>query len=231
MFPVRAAEGSWWWSGSGASCAAACRWSGSVNPGGVDDAFVAFFGRHAPRLRAAVFAWSGDWHLADDVVQEVMVLVRHHWDRYDRLDVLMYRLARQQLSRYRRGPDGSGSRRRLPLDELPEGFEPAAVPPYRPDLETHLDLLDAVRRLPHRQREVIVLTELCDLDQATVGEILGISPSTVKTHKTRGLRSLQAWMAPRLAAAGEATGGSRPQPGCGTAGKAGPGLPGGGEPR
>ncbi|MFC8845756.1 MULTISPECIES: RNA polymerase sigma factor [unclassified Micromonospora] len=64
-----------------------------------------------------------------------------------------------------------------------------------------MDLLAALRRLPTRQREVVVLTELCDLDQSAAAEILGISVSALKTHKARGLRTLQERLAGRLTGA------------------------------
>jgi RNA polymerase sigma-70 factor (sigma-E family) len=54
------------------------------------------------------------------------------------------------------------------------------------------ELLAAVRRLPTRQRECVVLRYLLDADTAETSELLGISQGSVKTHLHRALESLEA---------------------------------------
>jgi RNA polymerase sigma-70 factor (sigma-E family) len=51
-------------------------------------------------------------------------------------------------------------------------------------------LVAALRRLPRRQREVLVLRYYADLDVAEVAATLGISPSAVRSTATRGLAAL-----------------------------------------
>jgi RNA polymerase sigma-70 factor (sigma-E family) len=51
-------------------------------------------------------------------------------------------------------------------------------------------LFDAVRRLPTRQRQVLVLRYYEELSVAAVAELLGCSTGSVKTHAHRGLRAL-----------------------------------------
>ena len=51
-------------------------------------------------------------------------------------------------------------------------------------------LFDAVRRLPTRQRQVLVLRYYEELSVAAVAELLGCSTGSVKTHAYRGLRAL-----------------------------------------
>ena len=50
----------------------------------------------------------------------------------------------------------------------------------------------ALRGLPDRQREVLVLRYWLDLGEAEIAEVLGIAPGTVKTHARRGLDALAA---------------------------------------
>jgi RNA polymerase sigma-70 factor (ECF subfamily) len=64
------------------------------------------------------------------------------------------------------------------------------APNDRLDVETLVDLDRAVRALPQRQREAVVLYYLLDLDVATVAELLGVSPGTVKTALARGREKL-----------------------------------------
>jgi RNA polymerase sigma factor (sigma-70 family) len=49
----------------------------------------------------------------------------------------------------------------------------------------------ALRRLPVRQRQVIALRLLLDLDTATTSEMLGMSNGTVDTHLHRGITALR----------------------------------------
>jgi RNA polymerase sigma-70 factor (sigma-E family) len=51
-------------------------------------------------------------------------------------------------------------------------------------------VFDAVRRLPTRQRQVLVLRYYEELSVAAVAELLGCSTGSVKTHAYRGLRAL-----------------------------------------
>ena len=53
------------------------------------------------------------------------------------------------------------------------------------------DLVAAVRRLPPRQREVVVLRYLLDLDTATTARSLGIAPGTVAAHLHHAIAALR----------------------------------------
>lgn len=59
------------------------------------------------------------------------------------------------------------------------------------DLAFDSSLVTALRRLPVRQREVIALRLLLDLDTSTTAEMLGISSSTVTTHLHRAIGALR----------------------------------------
>jgi RNA polymerase sigma-70 factor (sigma-E family) len=78
--------------------------------------------------------------------------------------------------------------------------EPAPPVPGGPD-EVTLDRLaqtavvQALRRLPRRQREVLVLRYYADLSEAAVADTLGISTGSVKAYASRGLDRLAQAMA------------------------------------
>jgi RNA polymerase sigma factor (sigma-70 family) len=85
----------------------------------------------------------------------------------------------------------------LALDQLRRGPAPAA--PSRsvePDLsvERRIDLVRAVRRLPRRQREVVLLRYVGDRSEREVAEVLGISAGSVKQHASRGLAALRRYL-------------------------------------
>lgn len=56
--------------------------------------------------------------------------------------------------------------------------------------DDHAAVLAALRGLPDRQREVLVLRYWMDLSEAEIASTLGISAGTVKTHAHRGLEAL-----------------------------------------
>ena len=51
-------------------------------------------------------------------------------------------------------------------------------------------VLEAMRSLPDRQRDVLVLRYWLDLSEAEIAETLDISAGTVKTHASRGMDAL-----------------------------------------
>lgn len=59
------------------------------------------------------------------------------------------------------------------------------------DLALDSSLVAALRRLPVRQRQVVALRLLLDLDTATTAEMLGMSASTVATHLQRAVAALR----------------------------------------
>lgn len=55
-------------------------------------------------------------------------------------------------------------------------------------------MISALRRLPKRQSEVLMLRFYNDLSEAEIAETLDISTGSVKTHTSRGLASLRAFL-------------------------------------
>lgn len=79
-----------------------------------------------------------------------------------------------------------------PLDELPSGSEPRtadAAAAAMANLATDA-LVEAIWQLPPAQAEVILLRVLADLDNETVGRIVGRSPGAVRIAAHRGLHTL-----------------------------------------
>ena len=60
--------------------------------------------------------------------------------------------------------------------------------------ERRAEVLDALRALPDRQREVLALRYYLDLSEADIAETLGISRGAVKSHASRGVAALRAQM-------------------------------------
>jgi len=62
------------------------------------------------------------------------------------------------------------------------------------DLTVRANVVEALRTLPRRQQEVVVLRYIVDLPEAEVGRILGMSMGTVKTHLHRAMPRLRTHM-------------------------------------
>lgn len=59
------------------------------------------------------------------------------------------------------------------------------------NVELRLDLQDALRALPRRQREVVALRFLADFSERATAAALAIDIGTVKSHASRGLSRLR----------------------------------------
>lgn len=57
-------------------------------------------------------------------------------------------------------------------------------------LDTHMVVIQALRRLPDHQREVIALHYLADLDVVDIATTLGVAVGTVKSRLSRGREAL-----------------------------------------
>lgn len=80
-------------------------------------------------------------------------------------------------------------RRHLRSVEPPPTAPPADGPAMRSDSTRRM--IEALRNLPVRQREVLVLRYYAELSEAEIADTLGITAGTVKTHAHRGLAALE----------------------------------------
>ena len=167
---------------------AATRETGACVDGGREQDFRAFVTARSPALlRTAYLLGGGDWGLAEDLLQVALVKTYVAWDRIeDRAAVEAYvrrTLATTATSWWRRRSHGERATAVLPDST-------------GPDRTGEVDERDAlwllVRRLPARQRAVVVLRFYEDLSEAETARTLGVSTGTVKSHTSRAVRTLRA---------------------------------------
>src|ERR1700733_10697708 len=146
------------------------------NLGGFDEAFESLY-RLAYRVAFRILGDRGD---AEDVAQEALARAAVRWSRLkDRPEGWVTRVASNlAIDRSRR------RKRPAPLLTGPVGV-------VDPHLGERGDLVVALRRLPRRQREAVVLRYLADLSEAQVSLEMGCSVGAVKSHGSRGLRTLR----------------------------------------
>lgn len=126
---------------------------------------------------------TGDRQLAEDLVAEAFTRAWMSWPKVRRHPSPQAWIVRTALNLH-----VSWWRRRRREVALARHDTMASVSQY-PGLDS--SLVTALRRLPSRQREVIVLRLLLDLDTATTAQTLGMPAGTVASHLHRGLAALR----------------------------------------
>jgi DNA-directed RNA polymerase specialized sigma24 family protein len=137
--------------------------------------FESFVARAEPRLKQAFVARYGRTD-GVEATSEALAYAWEHWHRVSLMDNpegYLYRVGRSRTRRIRR---------RTPT-------LPPVSPSTMPDVEPGLPA--AMARLPERQRVAVVLVHGLGWKLREVGDLLGISISTVQNHVERGLKSLQ----------------------------------------
>jgi RNA polymerase sigma factor (sigma-70 family) len=149
----------------------------------------------APAHRAAVLLGAGAD--ADDVVQEALVKAYRQLSRYrGESGFKPWLLAivaneTRNLHRSRRRRDGlmlRAAAREEPEPVSPDPAESAMA------TERRQQLLDQLRRLDRRDREVLVCRYLLDLSEAETAVTLGLPKGTVKSRTARALTRLRGHM-------------------------------------
>ena len=148
--------------------------------------FESFVAARSAALFGTALLLTGDRHLAEDLLQTALAKSWLSWHRIAGADPEAYVrrvLVNTYISMWRRRWNGE-----TPTEELPEtaAATPSGDPGARHDLRV------AVRRLPKRQRAVVVLRYFEDLSEREVADLLGCSVGTVKSQASRALAKLAA---------------------------------------
>jgi RNA polymerase sigma-70 factor (sigma-E family) len=149
---------------------------------------VTYFATFYTRLVRTAMLLVDDKETAEDVVMDAFVGLRVRWRAVrDPADVFGY-LRSSVLN----GARSKLRRRRVQrLVDRPRRPEPdPSAETLALDRDEQSTLAAAVRRLPQRQREVIVLRYYLDMSEAQIAETLGIGTGSVKSHASRAIHSL-----------------------------------------
>jgi RNA polymerase sigma-70 factor (sigma-E family) len=141
------------------------------------------------RLHRAGYLLCGDWHEAEEMVQETLARVFVHWSRIEKSDnpeayvhKVLVNEARQRWRRRR--PTVTTDAAALSVSD---GTDERAV---------QAELIAALRRLPTRQRAAVVLRYFEQLSEAETAAALGCSIGTVKSTTHRAVAALRDILTP-----------------------------------
>jgi RNA polymerase sigma-70 factor (sigma-E family) len=150
--------------------------------------FAEFFAASWDLCLRAVAASTGDMTLAEDQTAEAFARAWASWHRVGHHPAPRAWVVRTALNA------GASWWRRRGKETALTSHDIAVASSQGTGLDAAV--LAALRRLPARQREVIVLRVFLDLDIDTTARQLGIAPGTVRAHLSRAMTALRSELAP-----------------------------------
>jgi RNA polymerase sigma-70 factor (sigma-E family) len=188
--------------GGAGSAASPGAYAGTDLPSDPDVAITELYHAHWHRLVRLAWLLLRDQLAAEDVVQDAFVATHRSWASIRDGGRVVGYLQTAVVNGCR-----SVQRHNVVVDRQNARDAAAADAPGRGTLgsaETQVlrgaerdTVLDALRTLPTRQREVLVLRYYAGLSEAQIAQSLEISPGAVKTHAHRGLTALRQTIDPR----------------------------------
>jgi len=149
--------------------------------------FRAFVARRGAQLHRTAYLLCGDWHLANDVVQDTLVKACQHWKRVQRAespDAYVQRILVNEVNRT--------WRRRDKVVVLQGEVDRVPTAPDQTDLAIERgELFRALESLPARQRVTVVLRYLEGWSERETAGILKCSEGTVKSQSSRALHAMK----------------------------------------
>ncbi|MFC0528553.1 SigE family RNA polymerase sigma factor [Phytohabitans kaempferiae] len=155
-----------------------------------DEAVTHLFTAHyRPLVRLATLLLH-DSGRAEEIVQDSYVALHGHWRRLRDADKALAYLRTSVVNRSR-----SALRHRKVVDRHLALARPAPDVPSAEagalDALRHDAVVAALRALPARQREALVLRYYLDLSEADIAATMGCSRGAVKSHCSRGMAALR----------------------------------------
>ncbi len=159
-----------------------------ANAWDADTAVEELYAAHYRRLVRLSVMLVRDVETAEDVVQDSFVAMHGRWRRLRDPEKGLAYLRQTVVNKSRSvlRHRGVQARHLSPVAGDHPGADEDAVA-----AERRAEVLDALRELPQRQREVIALRYYLDLSEADIATTLGISRGAVKSHASRGAASLR----------------------------------------
>jgi RNA polymerase sigma-70 factor (sigma-E family) len=154
---------------------------------GAAAAVTELYAGHALGLVRLAVLLVGDRASAEDVVQDAFLGLYRRWDRLPDTSAPLAYVRTSVVNGCR-----TAMRRRSRARQVGNFAEPPAESAEAVALlsEEQRAVADALRRLPERQREALVLRYYLDLSEAEIAAAMGISRGTVKSATSRALAAV-----------------------------------------
>lgn len=156
--------------------------------------FREFVAARSRSLLHTAYLLTGDWEQGRDLLQTALASTARRWSHLrDRQQPEIYvrrALYHAQVDRFRLLSWG----RETVTDALPDQPSTQSAD-WADTVVQRQDIMAALRRLPKRQRAVIVLRYFEDRPDSEIAEILGIAQGTVRSQTHKALVSLRTSLA------------------------------------
>jgi RNA polymerase sigma-70 factor (sigma-E family) len=153
---------------------------------------AALFSRDYESLHRIAYVFVANSGVAEEIVMEAFVKVFSGWHRFRSVE---------HKSAYLRQVVINLCRAKLRRQTIERRVNEAAhrgltrTPSSEGEVsDMHLDLWNAIRLLPHRQKAAVVLRYLADMSEREIAEVLDCSVGTVKSQLSRARSKLGAGM-------------------------------------
>ena len=161
------------------------------DPATAEAAVTAIYQAHALGLIRLAHIMLGDRPSAEDVVQEAFCGLYRRWSHLSDTGSALSYLRTSVLNGCRSVLRRRTGQRAQPGDGRPGDGRPAASAEAAViSGEDRREVMRALRRLPTRQREALVLRYYLDLSPEEAATVMGIGPSSVRSATHRALSSL-----------------------------------------
>lgn len=148
-------------------------------------AVTALYREHALGLVRLAYITLGNRAAAEDVVQEAFAGLYRRWDHLSDTGKAPSYLRSSVLNGCRNAYRKEGRPARITHVPPEDSAEAAALLG-----EQRREVISALRRLPGRQRQALVLRFYLDLSDPEIAGLMGISVNTVRSTLRRGVRAL-----------------------------------------
>jgi RNA polymerase sigma-70 factor (sigma-E family) len=152
-----------------------------------DEAVAVLWQQQRSRLVRLAVGLTGDRDAAEEIVQEAFAALLGRWRFLRDVSAAQAYLHRAVVNQAR--ARWRAQRRSQALAALLPGRREQSD---GPDLDSQLDMLIALGRLPWGKRACVLLRYYTDLSEAETAAVLGVSVGTVKSQTSKGLRQLAA---------------------------------------
>ncbi len=160
----------------------------TVRPVERDPSFDEFVTVGSARLLRSAYLLTGDRDASEDLLQVTLVRTARRWDvARESPHAYAHRVLVNLLHDRRRNLSRRVTEQRL--DDSHDRLRP--VVDGTQARVNRIAIISAVRSLPARQRDVVVLRFFADLSVSETARAIGASEGTVKTHTRRALASLR----------------------------------------
>ena len=166
---------------------------------GADRTVAALYGQHYAALVRLASLLVGDAVTGEEIVQDSFVALYGSRRRLGDSDWALSYLRRSVLHRSRSaGPGHTGAEPKAPGP----GAEGPAGPQQRSAAPGRSAVISALRALPARQREAVVMRYYAGLSEPRVAEVMGITRRAARQHTERGMVALRAMLDTAMTPAG-----------------------------